>query len=147
MSLEFEIPLVSLIFILILNIVYFSKKRADLEENKPYKVILISSLIVATIDTVIHIICSANTFESIVNNYYTLLNYLNKILSALFSVIFSSLFCFSKSNIYFFITTTISIPINYHLFSHINNLNHSKYCILSNNVIHKYRTSRCQSCY
>lgn len=32
MSLEFEIPLVSLIFILILNIVYFSKKRADLEE-------------------------------------------------------------------------------------------------------------------
>ena len=95
MSLEFEIPLVSLIFILILNIVYFAKKRADLEENKPYKVILISSLIVATIDTVIHIICSANTFESIVNNYYTLLNYLNKILSALFSVIFSSLFFYT----------------------------------------------------
>ena len=95
MSLEFEIPLVSLIFILILNIVYFSKKRADLEENKPYKVILISSLIVATIDTVIHIICSANTFESIVNNYYTLLNYLNKILSVLFSVIFSSLFFYT----------------------------------------------------
>ena len=95
MSLEFEIPLVSLIFILILNIVYFSKKRADLEENKPYKVILISSLIVAAIDTVIHIICSANTFESIVNNYYTLLNYLNKILSALFSVIFSSLFFYT----------------------------------------------------
>ena len=95
MSLEFEIPLVSLIFILILNIVYFSKKRADLEENKPYKVILISSLIVAAIDTVIHIICSANTFESIINNYYTLLNYLNKILSTLFSVIFSSLFFYT----------------------------------------------------
>ena len=95
MSLEFEIPLVSLIFILILNIVYFSKKRADLEENKPYKVILISSLIVAAIDTVIHIICSANTFESIVNNYYALLNYLNKILSSLFSVIFSNLFFYT----------------------------------------------------
>ena len=95
MFLEFEIPLVSLIFILILNIVYFSKKRADLEENKPYKVILISSLIVAAIDTVIHIICSANTFESIVNNYYTLLNYLNKILSSLFSVIFSNLFFYT----------------------------------------------------
>ena len=95
MSLEFEIPLVSLIFILILNIVYFSKKRADLEENKPYKVILISSLIVAAIDTVIHIICSANTFKSIVNNYYTLLNYLNKILSSLFSVIFSNLFFYT----------------------------------------------------
>ena len=95
MSLEFEIPLVSLIFILILNIVYFSKKRANLEENKPYKVILISSLIVAAIDTVIHIICSANTFESIVNNYYALLNYLNKILSSLFSVIFSNLFFYT----------------------------------------------------
>ena len=95
MSLEFEIPLVSVILILILNIVYFSKKRADLEENKPYKVILISSLIVAAIDTVIHIICSANTFESIVNNYYTLLNYLNKILSSLFSVIFSNLFFYT----------------------------------------------------
>ena len=34
-------------------------------------------------------------FESIVNNYYTLLNYLNKILSALFSVIFSSLFFYT----------------------------------------------------
>ena len=73
----------------------FFKKRADLEENKPYKVILISSLIVAAIDTVIHIICSANTFESIVNNYYTLLNYLNKILSSLFSVIFSNLFFYT----------------------------------------------------
>ena len=73
----------------------FQKKHADLEENKPYKVILISSLIVAAIDTVIHIICSANTFESIVNNYYTLLNYLNKILSSLFSVIFSNLFFYT----------------------------------------------------
>lgn len=95
MSLEFEIPLVSLIFILILNIVYFTKERADLEENKPYKVILISSLIIALIDTIIHIICSLNTFESIVNNYYTLLNYLNKILSTLFSVIFSCLFYYT----------------------------------------------------
>lgn len=95
MSLEFEIPLVSLIFILILNIVYFTKERADLEENKPYKVILISSLIIALIDTIIHIICSLNTFESIVNNYYALLNYLNKTLSTLFSVIFSCLFYYT----------------------------------------------------
>lgn len=91
MTLEFEVPLVSLIFITILNIIYFSKKRANLEENKPYKIILISSLIVALIDTIIHIICSINTFENIVNNYYILLNYLNKILSSLFAAIFSSL--------------------------------------------------------
>lgn len=95
MTLEFEIPLVSLIFILILNIVYFTKKRAELLENKPYKVILISSLLVALIDTVIHIICASATFENIVSNYYNLFNYLNKILSLLFSIIFSSLLLYT----------------------------------------------------
>ena len=63
MSLEFELPLVSFIFLLILNIIYFSKKRVDLPENKLYKVILICSLLEALIDTVIHLICSVNTFD------------------------------------------------------------------------------------
>ena len=95
MSLEFEIPLVSLIFIIILNIIYFSRKRIDLIENKPYEVILISSFLVSAIDTIIHIICSINTFNDIVIKYYNLFNYLNKILSILFVVIFSSLFCYT----------------------------------------------------
>ena len=93
MSLEFEIPLVSLIFIVILNVIYFSKKRLDLVENRPYKIILLASLLFSLIDTTIHFICSANTFEDIVNNYYSLFNFFNKILSTLFVVIFSCLFC------------------------------------------------------
>ena len=95
MSLEFELPLVSFIFLLILNVIYFSKKRIDLPENKLYKIILICSLFEAFIDTVIHLICSVNTFDIIVNTYYPLFNYLNKILSSLFVIIFSCLFCYT----------------------------------------------------
>lgn len=95
MSLEFELPLVSFIFLLILNIIYFSKKRVDLPENKLYKVILIASLAEAFIDTVIHLICSVNTFDVIVGTYYPLFNFLNKILSSLFVIIFSCLFAYT----------------------------------------------------
>ena len=34
MTYEFELPLVSLVFVLILAIVYFSKKKVNLLENK-----------------------------------------------------------------------------------------------------------------
>lgn len=95
MSLEFELPLVSFIFLLILNIIYFSKKRVDLPENKLYKIILVCSLLEAFIDTVIHLICSINTFDVIVGTYYTLFNFLNKILSSLFVIIFSCLFAYT----------------------------------------------------
>ena len=95
MSLEFELPLVSFIFLLILNIIYFSKKRVDLPENKLYKVILICSLAEALIDTVIHLICSVNSFDVIVGTFYPLFNFLNKILSSLFVIIFSCLFAYT----------------------------------------------------
>ncbi len=95
MSLEFELPLVSFIFILIINIIYFTKKRVDLPENKLYKVILIASLAEALIDTVIHLICSVNSFDVIVSSYYPMFNFLNKILSSLFVIIFSCLFAYT----------------------------------------------------
>ena len=95
MSLEFELPLVSFIFLLILNIIYFSKKRVDLPENKLYKVILICSLLEAFIDTIIHLICSVNTFAVIEVTYFPLFNFLNKILSSLFVIIFSCLFAYT----------------------------------------------------
>ena len=74
MSLEFEIPLVAFIFILILNIAYFTKKRIDLVENRPYKVILVCSLIVSFIDTIIHFICAVNPFDVLVTDYYQFFN-------------------------------------------------------------------------
>ena len=95
MSLEFELPLVSLIFLLILNIIYFSKKRVDLPENKLYKIILVCSLLEAFIDTIIHLICSVNTFAVIEATYFPLFNFLNKILSSLFVIIFSCLFAYT----------------------------------------------------
>lgn len=95
MSLEFELPLVSFIFLLILNIIYFSKKRVDLPENKLYKVILMCSLLEAFIDTIIHLMCSVNTFNVIEATYFPLFNFLNKILSSLFVIIFSCLFAYT----------------------------------------------------
>lgn len=95
MSLEFEIPLVSLIFIAILNIVYFSKQKIFLPENKMYEVILICSFIETFIDTIIHFICSVNSFADIKLIYFPLFNLLNKILSTLFVIIFASLFCYT----------------------------------------------------
>ena len=95
MSLEFEIPLVSFIFILILNIVYFTKKRIDLVENRPYKFILVCSLVVSFIDTIIHFICAIYPFNVLSTDFYSLFNFLNKILSSMFVIIFSSLFCYT----------------------------------------------------
>lgn len=95
MSLEFEIPLVSLIFIVILNIIYFTKKKIRLPENKFFEVILISSLIETFLDTIIHFICALHPFEMIKNDYYLFFDYLNKILSTLFVIIFASLLCYT----------------------------------------------------
>ncbi len=95
MSLEFEMPLVSLIFIILLGGIYFSKKRIKLVENKTYELILIFSFLEIVIDTVIHFICAIYEFDIILTEYYQLFNFLNKILSMLFIMIFSCLFCYT----------------------------------------------------
>lgn len=95
MSLEFEIPLFSLIFIILLGGIYFSKKRIKLLENKTYELILIFSFLEIIIDTIIHFICAIYEFDIIVADYYQLFNFLNKILSMLFIMIFSCLFCYT----------------------------------------------------
>ena len=93
-SLEFEIPFVSLVFVIILCVIYLSKKKITLPENKYYEIILSFSFIEIIIDLVIHLICSLNTFEVIVSSYYNLFNFLNKILSTSFVIIFFSFFCY-----------------------------------------------------
>ena len=94
MTLEFELPLVSTIFILILNIVYFLKQKVNLIENKPYEAILVCSLIESIIDTVIHFICAMNDFGILQDKYYVLFDILNKVLSSIFVVVFISLLCY-----------------------------------------------------
>lgn len=95
MSLEFELPLFSLIFIILLSGIYFTKKRIKLVENKTYELILIFSFLEIVIDTVIHFICAIYDFDIIATEYYQLFNFLNKILSLLFIMIFSCLFCYT----------------------------------------------------
>lgn len=95
MSLEFELPLFSLIFLILLGGIYFSKKRIKLVENKTYEFILIFSFLEVIIDTIIHFICAVHNFNIIATEYYQLFNFLNKILSLLFIMIFSCLFCYT----------------------------------------------------
>ena len=93
-SLEFELPLVATIFLLIIMIVYFVKKRANFPENKMFSVILICSFIESIIDTFIHVICAFNSFDDINTKYYEIINYSNKILAILFVIIFTSYFVY-----------------------------------------------------
>lgn len=94
-SLEFELPLFSFIFILLLSIIYFLKKKVKLVENKTYEVILVSSLIASFIDTVIHFISALNTLDALNTTYYVLIDQLNKIISTLFVIIFSCLLIYT----------------------------------------------------
>ena len=94
MSLEFELPLISFIFVLMLCVVYFSKKKVGLVENRFFSIILSCSLINTIIDTFIHFLCACTDFSDIVANYYDLFNFLNKIMSTIFVVIFACLFCY-----------------------------------------------------
>lgn len=91
MSLEFELPLFSFIFIFMLCVIYFLKPKVKLAENRNFEVILICSLIESILNVIIHFICSIYDFDIIVSQYYILFNYLNKILISLFTIIFSSL--------------------------------------------------------
>lgn len=93
-SLEFELPLVSCVFIALLLGVYFVKQNVKLPENKMFDVILIASLLEALLDTFIHAICAIYPFEYVQQNYFFLINYLNKILTLLFVIIFTSLLCY-----------------------------------------------------
>ena len=95
MSLEFELPLFSFIFVLILNIAYFSKKRIILIENKCYEGILKLSLLFTILDTIAHLICSIYQYEIIVGELFTFFNLLNKVNVLLMCLVFGLLFVYT----------------------------------------------------
>ena len=95
LSFEFEVPLVSFIFILILAIIYFPKEKITLIENKMYECILVLSLISAFIDIVVHILGSLYTMEVLNTQYYTFIDFMNKIISTNFVIIFSCLLAYT----------------------------------------------------
>ena len=94
MSLEFEIPMVSFIFILMLSIVYFVKPKIDLVENKYYGMILCFSLIESLLSIIAHTITAVNDFDVIVNDYSNILYIINRSVCTLFVGIFSLLLCY-----------------------------------------------------
>lgn len=91
MNLEFQIPLVSTIFLIVINIIYFSKEKIELKENFSYKLILVCSLIISISDTIVHIISATNTYESLMNAYFPTIVILNKLMTIIFIIIFTSL--------------------------------------------------------
>lgn len=94
LSMEFEIPLVSFIFLLFLIIIFYSKKRIDLIENKTYEVILITSFITSGCDFVVHLLSALTEYNQLITKYYFLVDLLNKIISTSFVMIFTSLSCY-----------------------------------------------------
>ena len=94
-SLEFELPFFSFIFIFMLWIVYTFKKKVPLVENKPYEVILYCSLFSSFLDTIVHIISAFSTLNELNTTYFRLIDFLNKIMSTLFVIIFSCLLLYT----------------------------------------------------
>lgn len=92
-TMEFEIPLICLLFIILLIIVYYSKSNIKLLQNKFFKIMLVAALGEIFLDFVVHLICSFNTFEMI-NSYplYDFFNITNKFLVLFFVMIFECLF-------------------------------------------------------
>lgn len=95
MSFEFEIPLICFLFILLLVMVYFSKPNLKLIENKYFEIILISSFIETAINVFIHFLATIVDFSIFSTKFYPLINFLNKIMSLLFIIIFSAILCYT----------------------------------------------------
>ncbi len=82
-SLEFEVPLISLLLLMIIAIFYFKKKNNLNVENRIYQYMLVASIIYAILDTVVHLICAMYSFDKINTVFFNFMNYSNRILMAL----------------------------------------------------------------
>ncbi len=90
-SLEFELPLVSLIFIILISISYFMKKKVPIAENKYYSAMLIVSFVAIFFNFVIHLISAFVTYDVLMSKYYFFINYSNKIITTMYITMFSLL--------------------------------------------------------
>ena len=113
MMLENVILFVSIIFILVLNIVYFNSKKTGLVKNIPYEVILIFSLVEIMLDTTMYLICSTIDFEILQINNYLFFNALNAILFILSAVIIlANINKISKKHLIIILISLIAIALN-----------------------------------
>lgn len=122
MSVEFEMPLVSLIFVSMLIIVYASKKKVKLVENRYYEIILGASFIESLIGTIAHLICAIEGIDALQTSFYVqLFNWMNRFMATAFIVVLASLFC------YILYISYESIQKKYHILDY----SLAGFCILS----------------
>ena len=69
---EFELQVVSLVFIVLLSFIYFSKKNDKIVENKYYHIMLYCSIIEVIINTFLHIFAYVVNFDAFATKYYFL---------------------------------------------------------------------------
>ena len=87
---SFEMSFISVVFLLILIIEYFSKERMELPENKMFNRILILSFIQAVLDTTIQFICATHTVAEVSTTLYDIINVSHKIFSIMYVIIAGS---------------------------------------------------------
>ena len=83
---EYEIPFVCLIFTSLIAIIFFTKKKVDLEENNYYRNILLSTLLVNTTNFVSHYLASIYARDGITPWFANIFSNINK-LGSLFIII------------------------------------------------------------
>lgn len=86
---EFQIPFVCVIFTILISIIFFTKKKIDLEENYYYKNILIFTLLVNSTNFISHYLASIFAQGHITEGFTTVFSNINK-LGSLFIVIITT---------------------------------------------------------
>lgn len=85
---EYQIPFVCLIFTSLISLVFFTKKKIDLEENSYYRNILIFTLLVNTTNFISHYMAGIYAKDYISDNFAIVFSLINK-LGSLFIVVIS----------------------------------------------------------
>ena len=94
MSLEFEVPMISTFFILMLAIIYYTKPKIGLTENRYYGAIVIMSFVECVLSTVAHAITAFLPYEDVISKSFNIIFIINMFVTTLFVGIFMSLFCY-----------------------------------------------------
>ncbi len=93
-SLEFELPLISFLFIGIIAIIYFTKESAKSIENNYFEYIVILSLFYALINTALHFLCAIYPLDVLNEQYYDWINVTNKVLMILMVSVTANIFAY-----------------------------------------------------
>ena len=86
---EYEIPFVCLIFTSLITIVFFTKKKLDLEENYYYKNILVATLLVNISNLISHYVASVYS-KDYISDWFQVFYSTNTKLGSLFIIIITT---------------------------------------------------------